>query len=568
MIGLLLGGLWLATGVTGAQDGQGQAVRRPGRFEHCRYLSPLDGATIEYALWYPADYDEAGLWPLIIFLHGSGEGGDWEAPTRAEAGIPVRTTRADLPFLVVSPLMRGTWSINGPAERDVLDTLADVQSRANVDPNRIHLTGLSLGAFAAWAIAAHYPDRFASLSVFAGGGQPDLVGNLRHLPTWVFHGAADEQVPVAESVRMVRAAEAARLPVLYTEIPGVGHNCWREAYAGDALYGWMAGQTRVREPRRITYRTHSLRHNRAYWATIDSLIDPARPATIDVFIPQGSEVYVHADNVGRLVLTPPSAVVAPGTTPQYFVDNHPARAEPVENGWALQLADASAAPLRKRHGLSGPIQDGLWDTFVIVTADAEDPVVTEVWHQAAQRAFRWTEGLTYQNFKFMPADQVTPEVIQSSHLICFGNPETHSLLGRVAAQLPLVFTRVGLQVYGRPGAEQIVGLVMIYPNPLNPDRYLVTCSGRPKAVAALAALTLQPPYLAPMPIEDLVVVTLDGTLLLQDPTAGAAPSAGGMAPTIPPRGAVFDGNWQLPAPVIERLIQGPSATAPATGHPR
>jgi len=563
-----LGCVLVASGVARAQDQQGGLAEPKGRFEKCGYVSKLDGAAIEYALWFPPDYDASRAWPLIVFLHGSGEGGDWAAPTHASAGIPVRTAKPDLPFLVVSPLMRGTWSINGPAERDVLDTIADVQSRANVDPDRIHLTGLSLGAFAGWALAAHRPDRFASLSVFAGGGQPETVGNLRHVPTWAFHGTADDGVPISESVRLVEAMKAADLPIRYTPAPGVKHNCWSKPYASDALYGWMAGLTRVREPRRITYTTRNLRHNQAYWAAIDAMVAPEKPATIDTFAPSGSQIYVHAENVARLILRPPPSVVPPGTTPEFFVDGQPFAADAHEGGWALNLAEATDSPLQKRHGLSGPIQDVYWEPFVIVTADSADPRVAEIWSQAAHRALQWTSKLTFQNFTFVSAGQVTPELIQSSNLICFGNPETHSILAQVADRLPVVLTRAGLLVNGERVSEPIAGLVMIYPNPLNPDRYLVVCSGHPKAVASLAAGILRPPYLSPVPLDDLVVITSQGGFLLGAPSPNPTPPMRHMAPVIPPRGAVFDRNWQLPPSVVEHLTrESPQEAVPPEGKP-
>ena len=560
--------LMIALVVTKAVDAQPPAARSApppqGRMEQCRYVSAVDGATIEYALWYPPEYDAARAWPLIVFLHGSGEGGTWDAPTQPTAGIPVRTVKSTLPFLVVSPLMRGTWSINGLAERDVLDTLADVQARAHVDPERIHLTGLSLGAFAGWAVAAHQPDRFASLSLFAGGGQPELVGNLRSVTTWVFHGAADPNVPPEESVRMVHAMQALGLPVRYTEFPGGKHDCWQQPYAGDMLYRWMTEQTRIGEPRRITYRTFGLRHQRAYWATIDSVIDPARPAFIDIFNPAGAEIYVHAENVGQLTLAPPPTLVASDSTPAFFSDSQPAAAERTPAGWVLELAKAPPGALHKRHGLSGPIQDVFWEPFVVVTADAADPVVAGVWSQVAQRAFKWTAELTFQKFRFVSARDVTPEIIQSCNLICVGNPENHSLLAQVADRLPLVFTRDGLRVERQAGAEEIMGFVMIYPNPLNPERYLVVCSGQPQAVGALAPGVLQPPFLSPTPVEDVVVVARDGTLCLQAAPAEAASRPAWMAAEIPSRGAVFDRTWQLPPTVAERLRHGPGGAAPTT----
>ena len=282
-----------------------------GHFGKHKYVSPVDGATIEYGLWYPPNYDTSKAWPLIVFLHGSASKKNWYAPTLAKAGIPVRTVRSDLPFLVVFPLMRGTWSINGPSERDVLDTIEDVKQRARVDPDRIHLTGVSYGGFAAWALAAHYPQMFASLTVFASGGQPELVENLRNIPTRVFHGTADTNVRLLESQRMVEAMQVAHIPVEFTVFQGVQHVCWRKPYADKAFYAWMAARRRDAHPRRISYRTRSLRYNRAYWATIDSMIDSAHPANIDVFIPGGSQIMIHAENVGRLTLDPPSDLIPP-----------------------------------------------------------------------------------------------------------------------------------------------------------------------------------------------------------------------------------------------------------------
>ncbi|MCK4658367.1 MAG: prolyl oligopeptidase family serine peptidase, partial [Phycisphaerae bacterium] len=551
---LLLGCVLLA-GEAMAQDRQEEPDRPTGRFEKCSYVSTIDGAAIDYALWYPADYDPSRPWPLIVFLHGSGEGGGWAEPTQPHAGIPVRTVKGNLPFLVVSPLMRGSWSINGPAERDVLDTIADVQRRANVDPDRIHLTGLSLGAFAGWALAGHYPDRFASLSVFAGGGDPEMVGNLRYVPTWVFHGSADNNVHVAESVRMAQAMQTAALNIRYTEFPEVKHVCWLPAYSGNTLYNWMADQSRAGEPRRITYRTVSLRHNRAYWATIESMVDSTRPAIIDVFVPQGGQIYVHALNVGRLALEPPPSVVPPGVTPVFYYNNEPVTARARGHQWVLDLMPDSTSPLQKRHGLSGPIQDVFWDSFVVVTSDHQDPAIAEAWRQIARNMFKWADRLVFKNFRFISAGRLTPELIQSSNLICVGTPDCHSILAQTADKLPLVFTPTGLRVHGKPASPQIMGMVMIYPNPLNPDRYLVVCSGVRQAVEALGGI-LQPPYLSPTPLEDLVVVTRKGKLLLQEPQQKSTPKTNWMMRAIPPRGAVFDHKWQLPDSVIQKLLQG------------
>ncbi len=546
-------------------------AKAAGRLTKCQYVSRVDAAPIEYALWYPAGYDPAKPWPLIVFLHGSGEGGDWLAPTMPGAGIPVETIKSDLPFLVVFPLMRGSWSVNGPAELDVLDTIDDVKGRASVDVDRIHLTGLSLGGFAAWKVAAHYPHLFASLSVFAAGGRPELVRNLRHIPVRVFHGTADQHVPIAESRRMAEAMQLAGLPVEFIELRGTRHACWRGQYGGDALYDWMAARRRNATPKRISYTTRSLRHNQAYWVTLDSMTDPGRPASVDVFVPDQSQIFIHLENVARLTVDPPQEVVPAGPTPEFFVNNRPGRAEHSAAGWVVNVdgVSTSTGGLMKRHGLSGPIQDVLYDSFVVVTPASEDPVAGGVWRQAAQFAFRWKKQITFQNFRFITDAEVTPELIESSSLVCFGNCDTHKILQRVADKLPMSFSEKGLVINGRRTSARVAALVMIYPNPLNPDRYIVTCSGRPQDVAQLAALTLQPPYLGSTPIEDLVVLSDDGRLLLEERASPADSQGKWMASEPNPRGMVFDRNWQLPQSASERLVKEPSPSDPpqTSGRP-
>lgn len=567
-----------------------------GRFEKCTYTSRLDGATIEYALWFPPQYDPAQRWPLIVFLHGSAEGKNTMSPTSDSASIPVRGAKWDLPFVVVFPLMRGTWSITSLAEVDVLDTVADVQARASIDPDRIHLTGLSLGGFAAWRLACRYPDRFATVSAFCGGGQPDLAVNLRNLPTRVYHGTADKHVHVRESRVMVQAMRDAGLDPYFTELRDVGHSCWRQPYAGNALYEWMAKYRRAAAPRRISYRTRTLRHHQAYWVSIESMIDPGQPAYVDVFAPDqpgassggepGSrDIFVHAENVARLRLAPPESVLPKNATPTVFADEQPIetkRADGAERGWVVDLIPNEAPPastesggsaLAKRPGLSGPIQDVYYDPFLVVVPAAGSSPAAETWRHVADKALAWADRLVFKNIHPVTDVELTAEMIADHHLICFGDAASNRVIAQASAPsnrgtiaLPLSWVEGRLHVDGQPGAEDVAGFVMIYPNPFNPQRYIVVCSGLPQAVLPLATLVLRPPYLEPIPVEDVVVITRSG----QFPLASAAGTPGDdtssshppdsaddrrlMGDPRPPHGAVFDRFWQIPPPVKARLL--------------
>lgn len=538
---------WWAVGAS-AQPRPGEPT---GELLKRTYVSAIDGAAIDYALWLPPEYDEGKRWPLIVFLHGSAEGQHWRAPTAPAASVPVLGARSDLPFLVVFPLMRGSWAISALAERDVIDTLADVQKHYAVAPDRVHLVGLSLGGFAAWRIACRYPDLFASLTVFCGGGEPDLAVNLRNLAIRVYHGARDRSVPVTHSREMAAALGEAEIAVKYLEPPQEGHVVWRGPLGGTELYDWMAEQHRVRHPRRISYRTRTLRHARAHWLTIESMLDPSVPAFVDVFVPPGQgQVLVHAENIGRLVLDVPAEILEGVNQPRFVADGQVIKARRTDTGWLLEFPGAPQGDPIKKPGLSGPIQDVLLDAFVVSVAARAEAEWSRAWSAAAAEGMGWASQMVTSNLTTVPPNEVTAETMERAHLICFGNPSNHAILARLLGRLPLHAEAGRLMLEGEPLPESLVAFVMIRPNPLAPDRYLVVCSGHPAAVGRLAAMALTPPALGPEPVEDLVVLQRDGKMLPWPANGGenrsnARASPSSMGTRLPQRGAIFDANWRL-----------------------
>ena len=99
-----------------------------------------------------------------------------------------------------------------------------MQKEYKIDDKRIYLTGLSMGGFGTWSLAAKYPDRWAAIVPFCGGGDPAKAKEIKDIPCWCFHGDADQAVPVRASREMVEALKAAGGKPKYTEYPGVGHN--------------------------------------------------------------------------------------------------------------------------------------------------------------------------------------------------------------------------------------------------------------------------------------------------------------------------------------------------------
>lgn len=227
----------------------------PGRtgFVRLEYRDPRGRERVA-ALYLPTNYfvsDEQ--YPLIVFLHGAGEcGTDGQHPI--QVGLGPEIARRDFPFVVLFPqaaeiLDLGRFQEDNSAE--ILDAVPHIHMQNfphlldqvlrdyRIDPTRIHLTGLSMGGAGALTLAAHDPQRWATLSMVCGFGDATLSQRLGHLPVWGFCGDADSEW-LLESMRAIMAGfRAVCHDFRYDEYPGVGHHSWERAYATDELYTWM-----------------------------------------------------------------------------------------------------------------------------------------------------------------------------------------------------------------------------------------------------------------------------------------------------------------------------------------
>lgn len=207
--------------------------------------------TMGFLLYLPRTYgqDPAQTWPLILFLHGSGENGA-DPELVAATGLPeLLIGDADYPFIVVSP-QAPEDAVWWGTELDRVAVLLDyVQANFAVDPGRVYLTGLSMGGFGAWAMIVRYPDRFAAVVPIAGGWNsendsiPRNICNIKDVPIWVFHGEQDDIVLPKKSQLMVDALQRCGSDVKFTLYPEANHReSWAIAYADPALYEWLLAQ--------------------------------------------------------------------------------------------------------------------------------------------------------------------------------------------------------------------------------------------------------------------------------------------------------------------------------------
>ena len=226
----------------------------------------VSGETYRYQVFVPYNWDRHKKWPVILFLHGAGERGE-DGLLQTDVGLAhaIREHAGNFPFVVVMPQCpKGKLWTEPEMETQAFAALDRSMKEFDGDSERIYLTGISMGGYGTWDLAAKYPHRFAAYVPICGGiyGPPNFkqievslakdaqvadpyaetarrVGNT---PVWIFHGDADDSVPVDESRKMYAALQAAGANARYTEYPGVGHNSWDKAYAEPDLMPWLLNQ--------------------------------------------------------------------------------------------------------------------------------------------------------------------------------------------------------------------------------------------------------------------------------------------------------------------------------------
>jgi predicted peptidase len=234
-------GLGFALGLFALLPYTSAADDAPKTGQHPQTLDK-DGTKLDYLLYLPTDYnkDEAKKWPLIVFLHGSGERGT-DVNDVKKHGPPKIVENDDSPlggrFVVVSPQCppKDRWRAE-----ELNNLLDDVLEHHRIDKSRVYLTGLSMGGFGTWAWAEQNPDRFAAIAPMCGGGDATQAEKLKALPIWVFHGELDKTVPIERDQEMVDAVKTAGdKDVKFTKYPDAGHDCWTRSYANPELYEWF-----------------------------------------------------------------------------------------------------------------------------------------------------------------------------------------------------------------------------------------------------------------------------------------------------------------------------------------
>ncbi len=209
-------------------------------------LATHEGLPYRYLL--PPGYDPFHQrYPVILFLHGSGERGD-DTQAHLKNGVE---SLVGQPAIIVAPqcpaddTWGGSWyGGDSRTQRTVVSLVRELGRRRSVDAGRISLIGYSMGAIGSWAIIARYPELFCAAVPIAGDLEPESARGLAQFPLWAFNGA-DDRLVLPEHTRQVASMMKQLGGVFrYTEFPGVGHDAWKPAFATPELMPWLLSQRR------------------------------------------------------------------------------------------------------------------------------------------------------------------------------------------------------------------------------------------------------------------------------------------------------------------------------------
>ena len=205
---------------------------------------------LDYLLHLPSEYGDGTAkdqrWPLVLFLHGAGERGSDLELLKKHGPPKLIASGRDIPAIVVSPQCPADqwWTDHLEALSALLDETA---RRHRVDPDRVYVTGISMGGYGTWALLAREAQRFAAAIPICGGGNRSGLVRAVELPIWAFHGEADPVVPLDETTRLVEALKRrGSSNVKLTTYPGVQHDSWTQTYDDPVVWDWLFAQRRAR----------------------------------------------------------------------------------------------------------------------------------------------------------------------------------------------------------------------------------------------------------------------------------------------------------------------------------
>ncbi len=470
----------------------------PGPVVHA-YPSRIDDSIQPYGIVIPASYTpgDGKKHRLDFWLHGRDERLTELKFIDARLKSPGEFAPPDTFVLHLYGRFCNASKFAG--EVDLFEALEDAKRRYPIDEDRLVVRGFSMGGASTWHFAAHHAGLWAAAAPGAGFAETpvyakmfndpvkptdyeqklwhwynatDYAANLANCPVVAYSGEIDPQKAAADT--MAKAMKEEGLELVHVIGPKTGHKYEPEAKKEvSRRIDELASKGRDPTPEKLRFTTWTLRYNRMKWIAIEGLERHWERARVDVEYRGGLCKATTANVTAFRINRPFKQVEIDG---QVLSGGLPLLRK--EGGsWKNVLSDEGT--LRKRHGLQGPIDDAFMDRFVFVTPTGKpmnDALGAWVAREQKEAVEAWRR--TMRGDARVVADaELTDAEIAASHVVLWGDPSSNKVLARIADKLPIRWTSEGVKIGDKVYAADRHVPLLVYPNPLNPKRYVVLNSG-------------------------------------------------------------------------------------------
>jgi pimeloyl-ACP methyl ester carboxylesterase len=480
------------------------------------YISKIDGSVQPYGVFLPESImaDPEHKHRVDTWFHGRGE-------NLSELSFVESVSKGGGPFtppdsIVVQLYGRYCCANKLAGEVDLFEALDEVRRRYKIDEDRITVRGFSMGGASTWQFAVHYPGKWAAAAPGAGFSETadflkvfqnekmkptdfeqtlwhmydctDYAVNLFNLPTVAYSGEIDKQKQAADMMEAAMKKEG--LTLTHIIGPKTAHAYEKNAKEEVAKrIDEIVAKGRDPLPQKIRFTTWILQYNESHWVTVDGLGKSWERARVDAELNGAAGLKATTSNVTGITFSMPAGRCPFGATVVVTLDgqNLDGPAVAADKSWkATYHKDGdkwAAGPLpdtlRKRHGLQGPIDDAFLDSFIMVKPTGK-PLNEKVGEWASKEMAHAIEHWRQQyrgDARVTSDDAVTDADIASSNLILWGDPSSNKILAKIADKLPIKWTAKEIAVGDKTYPSDTNVAVLIYPNPLNPKKYVVLNSG-------------------------------------------------------------------------------------------
>ncbi len=464
------------------------------------HRSRLDGSVQPYALYVPANLDRTKPASVLVWLLGRGEKRTELAFLSEREAAPPQIVPKDT--IVVVPYGRFCNATKFAGEVDVFEALAAVRAQYRVDENRIAVGGFSMGGGSAWHLATHHSGLwcaatpgagFAETPIFtkalAPGREPrasweqllwrqyeatGIAGNLFNLPTLAYTGDLDGQKEASDLMEAAMKREGLKLERFIG--PQTAHKYHDETKAAlTKRFEELIAKGRDPQPREVWLQSYTLRYPDGPGVRLEGLSRHWELAEVRATLHDSHMIAAHTKNV--------EAISFPDRTAStVMLDGQELRTAGAElqfhrDGDAWKLGRAPG--LRKRPGLTGPVNDAFMEPFLFVRPSGR-PLHPEVgaWIEAELTAARHLWRDVFRGEARIVADRAVSDADIANHnLVLWGDPSSNAVLAKIVAQLPVQWDAKELVFRGRTYDAKNHAPILVFPNPLNPARYVVLNSG-------------------------------------------------------------------------------------------